>query len=167
MKKAIFKKPLLWIVIGVVLYLIIILTTNISNSRSFHSLNEPSTAPASAMPSEAPIGVNPDKFASAVNEYISDLNNENNLIGDYTVEISVTHIIGFVDIYLTDLTVWSSFTETDKRDLINTLGKAMDELAISSTYPGTLPKCGSDTTLHSPSGQELIERTSLGIIKFY
>lgn len=118
----------------------------------------------SSAPSEALAGVEPEKFTAAVKEYIDALNAEESAFSDMTVRVSVTYIIGFVDITLSDVTVWSGFADSEKKDYITKLGKALDELAIANTYPGTLPQVGTDTTLYGPDGAELAERTSLGIV---
>lgn len=123
-----------------------------------------STAPS---PSAAPTGIDPARFIPAVEAYIIDLNAKNTDIGDLTVKISVTYIIGFVDITLTDMTSWSRFSDTEKKDYIITLGKALDALAADNIYPDTHSAVGTDTVLYSPSGQELAERTSLGIVMLY
>ncbi len=125
------------------------------------------SSPSAAPSSSAPEGIDPDKFIDAVNTYISDLNAKNTGLGDLTVKVSVTYIIGFVDITLTDLTSWSSFNDTEKKEFIIALGKALDTLAAKNTYPGTDRAVGSDTTLNSLSGQALAERTSLGIVTLY
>lgn len=123
---------------------------------------------AAAVPSSgAPTGIDPDKFFPAVASYISDLNAENTGIGDLTVTMRVTYIIGFVDITFTDMTSWSNFTDTEKREFIIALGKALDAIAADNIYPGTQSAVGTDTVLLSPGGLELIERTSLGIVKFF
>lgn len=113
----------------------------------------------------APVGVNPDEFAEAVAVYMGQLNAGTTGMGTLTAKTSVVHIIGFVDITLSDLTVWSNFSSQEKRDYITALGKDLDALADCSIYPGTLPKVGTDTTLFSTNGQKLAERTSLGIVK--
>ena len=144
-------------------------------------VNSPSSAPVSAVstaPPEpatpgisspspgAPKGIDPDKFIPAAEAYVRSLEDENGA-GTLTAEISVTHIIGFVDITFTELTVWTGFTDAEKKDYITALGKALDRLASESIYPGTGLAVGTDTVLHAPDGRELAERTSLGIIKLY
>ena len=138
-----------------------------SGSTTISPSASASPSPSAAPSSDAPEGIDPDKFAPAVQTYISDLNARKTGIGDLTVKTSVTFIIGFVDITFTDLTSWSSFTDTDKKEFITKLGKALDSLAAENIYPGTLPAVGTDTVLYTPSGQELAERTSLGIVKLY
>lgn len=141
---------------------------NASPSTSGFELFSPTPAlssSASAVPSSgAPTGIDPDKFFTAVESYINDLNAENTGIGDLTVKMSVTYIIGFVDITFTDMTSWSNFTDTEKREFIIALGKTLDAIAADNIYPGTLSAVGTDTTLNSPDGVELAERTSLGIV---
>jgi len=111
-------------------------------------------------------GLMPDQFTAGVNDYINTLNAKE-VSAPLTVEVEINEFdssLATVNIYFTDLTAWSTSSDTDKRELGNIFGKSMSSIGTANAYPNT-QSIGVATKIYSPSGLELCEYTILGNVK--
>lgn len=140
-------------------------TASVSAVSSTPPQSPTPSAAASGSSSDVPDKIDPRKFDTDVQAYISNYNVKNAADGILSAKTSVSILIGFADITMSDTTFWSSLSDSGKKEWITTLGKDLDAIATKDAYPGTIPQVGSDTTIYAKNGQKLAERTSLGIVK--
>jgi len=106
-------------------------------------------------------GIDPDKFDVMAKEKLDEINKDN-VISKYNTTVYGT--TASVKLYLSDLSFWDAVSDTQKKEFMNNMGNLMDGIASVTAYPGT-KTISTSTTLYSPGGMELAERTVFGNIK--
>ena len=108
-------------------------------------------------------GIDAAKFEHFVQASIDGIN-EDGVIG----KIEVTDVLSntaFVKLYLSDVSYWSQANETEQKEFVNSMGILMDNCAVSAAI-GDIT-VGAETTICSPSGLELGQRTIFGNVKIF
>ena len=105
--------------------------------------------------------IDPDVFDKKVKEKIAEID-ESDLIGK--IETQVISATGFVKLYFNELSSWANMSDVERKEFINSMGTLMDSIASVSVYPGT-KTIATSTTIYSPNGLELGERTVWGNTK--
>ena len=113
----------------------------------------------------APTGINQDLFITNLNQAIATFNEADNGF-TFTYTADVVGASADVDLTFSDMAAWSSTNEIDRKEFVNIMGKLMDKIATNSAYNNT-DTVGAHTSLYSPSGMLLAERTLFGNIKLY
>jgi hypothetical protein len=173
-KKPFYKKWWVWVCAIVVVICIISGGSKPSDTKASVSASPSALPSAVASPSpsptpsasKSPSGIKSEEFTAAINNFIDTFNGKDTGIGDISVKVTVSGSTALVDFYFSDLTAWSNSNETDRKELINTLGNSMDSAAAHNAY-STKDTVGVTTTLFSPSGLKLASRSVYGTVKLY
>ena len=107
------------------------------------------------------VGINAISFDANAKSDIGGINSGSAIA---TVKPSVDSSdpsFGSVELTLSNIQFWSNSDDTSRKEFINSMGNLMDSDAVKSEYSGT-KTVGVTTTIYSPSGLELGERTATG-----